>query len=134
MLTDPEQEALRKKYFPRVPWTEDGPVRRRYLTKAASGEDVIAELVRLAQAERFIAPGRQAVMGNAAACLESFRRRGGEDTVLIFGSGLDAHWCDLALGTADDEGWQEMIVRSEEAENLIALAHAVGALRFRKAE
>ena len=135
ILTDPFQEHMRKKYFPRVAWTEDGPVRRRYLTKAESGESVIAELVRLAQAERFIEPGQEAVLGNAEACLAAFRKRTEDDTIaMVFGNGLDAHWCDLALGEPDSELWQELIVRSEEGETLIALAHARGVLRFRKAQ
>ena len=135
VLKDEALEALRRKYFPRVPWTEQGPVRRRYRTKAASGADVAAELVRLAQSERFIEPGQSAVMGNAGACLVAFRKRVEDSSIaMIFGQGLDAHWCDLALGAPDADGWQEMIVRSEEAENLIALAHAVGVLRFKRAE
>ena len=133
MLTEQEQEALRKKYFPRVPWTEQGPVRRRYLTKAASGESVVDELVRLAQAEQFIGPGQNGVLGSAEVCLEAFRKRAEDSTVaMIFGQELSAHWCDLALGEPDAEGWQELIVRSEEGENLIALAHARGVLRFRR--
>lgn len=135
-LEDEALEALRRKFFPRVPWTERGPVRRRYRVKAASGsENAEAELIRLAYNERFIEPGQSAVMGNAEACLDAFRERVTDSAIaMVFGKGLDAHWCDLSLDEPDEEGWQEMIVRSEEAENLIALAHAVGALRFRKAE
>lgn len=134
-LEDSELEALRRKYFPRVPWTGQGPVRRRYRVRAAKGGSAAAALVRLAQEEQFIEPGQEAVLGNAAACLAAFRKRAAGGTVaMVFGQGLDANWCDLALGETDEEGWQEMIVRSEEAENLIALAHAAGALRFRKAE
>ncbi len=132
IFDDPELEALRKKFFPRIPWTGEGPVRRRYMAKAAwEGQTVAEALEDLALAEGFIAPGGRAVTGDGEECLAAFRDRGGEDT-LIFGEGLDAVWCDLALGPADEEGWQALIVRSEEAENLTALAHAVGAVRFKK--
>ncbi len=132
IFDDPALEALRKKFFPRVPWTGEGPVRRRYMAKAAEEGKTVAEaLEALALAEGFIAPGGRAVAGDGEACLAAFRDRGGEDT-LIFGEGLDVVWCDLALGPADEEGWQALIVRSEEAENLTALAHAAGAVRFRK--
>ncbi len=132
VLSDPALEALRKKLFPRIPWTAEGPVRRRYRAKAAAeGRTVAGALEALALSEGFLAPGGRTVTGGAAQCLEAFRRRGTED-VLVFGQGLDAVWCDLALGPADADGWQEMLVRSEEAENLVALAHARGAVRFRK--
>ena len=135
VFEDEALEALRKKYFPRIPWTERGPVRRRYLTRAAAGENVVAALVRLAQQEQFIEPGQNAVLGNAGACLAAFQRRGSDSTIaMVFGTDLDAHWSDLALGAPDGDGWQEIIVRSEEGENLIALAHATGVLRFKKAE
>lgn len=129
----PIEQALKKKYFPRIPWTEDGPVRRRYRVRAAEGQAVTEALRSLAAAEGFTAPDRPAVTGGADACLAAFRDRGTDSGAgLVIGLGLDAYWCDLALGAPDDEGWQEMIIRSETAENLIALAHAVGALRFRK--
>lgn len=134
-LEDEALEALRRKYFPRVPWTEQGPVRRRYRVKAAEGESAAAELIRLAQNERFIEPGQSAVMGNARACLDAFGKKAADSSIaMVFGQGLDAHWCDIAFGPADEEGWQEMIIRSEEGENLIALANAAGVLRFRRAE
>ena len=114
IFDDPALEALRKKYFPRVPWTGAGPVRRRYLAKAVgAGQTVAGALEALALAEGFIAPSGHAVTGGPETCLAAL-------------------WCDLALGPADADGWQEMIVRSEEAENLVALAHAVGAAWFRK--
>ncbi len=126
-------EALRRKHFPRVPWGPEGPVRRRYRAQAAEpGRTVEDALTALAKAEGFIGPGREAVSGDAAACLAAFRERGGEDT-LVFGRGPDAVWCDFALGPAGEDGWQELIVRTETAENLTALAHAVGAVRFKKA-
>ena len=132
VFDDPALEALRKRYFPRVPWTEHGPVRRRYLARAArEGQTVAEALEALALAEGFIAPGGKAVISGPETCLAAMENLDGEET-LIFGQGLDAHWCDLALGPADGDGWQELIVRSEQAENLAALAHAVGAVRFRK--
>ena len=132
IFDDPALEALRRKYFPRVPWGPDGPVRRRYMARTAAGhQTVAAALEALALSEGFIAPGGRAVIGDAAACLAALQSQGEAET-LIFGRGLDALWCDLALSPADPEGWQEMIVRSEQAENLIALAHATGAVRFRK--
>ena len=132
VFDDPALEALRKKYFPRVPWTGAGPVRRRYLAKAAeAGRTVAGALEALALAEGFIAPGGRAIVGGPEACLAALQNMGEAET-LVFGEGLDALWCDLALGPADDDGWQEMLVRSEQAENLAALAHAVGAVRFRK--
>ena len=130
VFTDPALEALRKKYFPRVPWTDEGPVRRRYLARA-EGQSVAAALEALALSEGFIATGGRAVTGGAEACLAAFRDRAGEET-MVFGNSLDALWCDLALSAPDADGWQTLIVRSETAENLIALAHAVGAVRFRR--
>lgn len=132
----PLEMALKKKYFPRVPWTEEGPVRRRYRVRAAEdGRTASAALTELAGQEGFTAPDRPAVAGDAVACLAAFRDRMPEcGAGLVIGWGLDAFWCDLALGPADAEGWQELIVRSETAENLVALAHAAGALRFRKSE
>lgn len=133
IFEDEALEALRRKFFPRVPWTEAGPVRRHYFARAArDGQTVAQTLEALAIAEGFIGPGLQAITGDGAACLEAFRRRGQTD-ILVFGLGLDACWCDFAFGPVDGEGWQEVLVRSEEAENLTALAHAVGAVRFRKA-
>jgi hypothetical protein len=135
MLTDEEQAALRKKYFPRVAWTEQGPVRRRYLVQTVTpGADVFQTLIDLAQREWFIEPGQRAVVGDADQTLTAFRDRATDKTVgMVFGTELGAHWCDLALSVPDAEGWQTMIVRSEEAENLIALAHNEGLLRFRRA-
>ena len=130
VFEDAALEALRKKYFPRVPWGAEGPVRRRYMARA-EGRSVEQALEALALAEGFIAPGGRAVTRDAAACLEALRARGAAET-LLFGRGLDAVWCDLALGAPDGEGWQELIVRSEEAENLVALANALGAVRFKK--
>jgi hypothetical protein len=135
MLTNEEQAALRKKYFPRVSWTEQGPVRRVYLVRTVTpGADVIQTLIALAQREWFIEPGQRAVVGNADQTLLAFRSRATDKTVgMIFGAELGAHWCDLALGAPDEDSWQTMIVRSEEAENLVALAHNEGLLRFRRA-
>ncbi len=133
IFEDEALEALRRKYFPRVPWTEAGPVRRHYFARAArEGQTVAGTLEALAMDEGFIGPGLRAVIGDEAACLGAFRQRG-ETDVMVFGLGPDVCWCDIALGPADGEGWQEMLVRSEEAENLVALAHAVGAVRFRRA-
>ena len=130
IFDDPALEALRKRYFPRIPWTDEGPVRRRYMAKA-EGKTVAQALEGLALSEGFIAPGERAVTGGPEACLAAMQARGERDT-LIFGDGADAVWCDLALGPADGDGWQMLIVRSEEAENLTALAHNLGAVRFRR--
>ena len=133
VFADDALEGLRRKFFPRIPWTEAGPVRRRYGARATEpGQTVEGALTALAKAEGFIGPDQQAVSGGADACLAAFRTRGERD-ILVFGHGLDAVWCDFALGPAGEDGWQELIVRSEEAENLTALAHAVGAVRFRPA-
>ena len=130
VFTDPALEALRRRYFPRVPWGPEGPVRRRYLARA-EGRTVADALQALALAEGFIDPGGRAVLGGPEECLAAFRQRGGEES-MVFGRGLDALWCDLALSEPDAEGWQTLVVRSETAENLVALAHAVGAVRFKK--
>ncbi len=133
IFDDPALEALRRKYFPRVPWGPDGPVRRRYMARTAAGhQSVAAALEALALSEGFIAPGGRAVTGDAAACLAAFRQRAGGEDELVFGQGLDALWCDLALSDPDPDGWQTLIVRSEQAENLVALAHATGAVKFKK--
>ena len=127
-------EALKKKYFPRVPWTEDGPVRRLYRARAAEG-GVLAVLAALAEREGFTEPGQETVSGGAEECLAAFQRKAaGEPVGMIFGETLAAHWCDIAADPPDGDGWQRMIVRSEEGENLTALAHNEGLLQFRKAE
>ena len=132
VFAEDDLEALRRKYFPRVPWGPAGPVRRRYRARAAEpGRSLEEALTALAKAEGFIGPGREAISGGPEACLGAFRDRNGQDT-MVFGHGLDAVWCDFALGPVGEDGWQELIVRSEEAENLTALAHAVGAARFRR--
>ena len=134
IFADEALEALRRKYFPRVPWTERGPLRRRYMTRPTGDADAIEALIALAREEAFIGPGQHAVTGGADVCLSAFQTRVQDGTVaMIFGDELAAHWCDLALGPADDDGWREMLVRSEEGENLIALAHARGVLQFKKA-
>ena len=133
MMLTPEEMALRKRYFPRVPWGPDGPVRRRYRVRAAEGVSPSEALAALAEAEGFTAPDRPWVEGDGAVCLAAFQDRLPESGAgLVIGRGLDAYWCDLALGAPDSEGWQELIVRSETGENLIALAHGMGTLRFRK--
>jgi hypothetical protein len=135
MSTDEEQKALRKKYFPRVAWTEDGPVRRVYRVKASRPESaVIDTLIDLARREWFIEPDQRAVVGDGEAAWAAFRSRGTDKSVgMIFGTTTAAHWCDLALDEPDGEGWQRLVVRSEEAENLIALAHNESLLCFRRA-
>ena len=128
-----DTEALKKKYFPRVPWTEDGPVRRVYLARAEAG-GVLAALAALAEREGFTEPGQETVAGGAEACLAAFERKAaGAPVGMIFGEALAAHWCDIAADPPDADGWQRMIVRSEEGENLTALAHNEGLLQFRKA-
>lgn len=137
MLTKEEQEALRKKYFPRVPWTELGPVRRTYLVRTAAGasEAVTEAVAALAEREGFIEPGQRAVIGDADAALAAFRARPADAAIgMIFGTEAAAHWCDISVDPPGEDGWQRMLVRSEEGENLIALAHAEGILRFRRAE
>ena len=132
MLTNEEEAALRKKYFPRVTWTENGPVRRLYKTCPTGEGDALSILLALAERELFIAPGQRAVTGGAEACLDAFRNKAADKSIaMIFGAGLDAHWCDIALEPAE-EGWQLMVVRSEEGENLVALAHSEGLLRFKR--
>jgi hypothetical protein len=135
MLTNEEQEALRKKYFPRVNWTEEGPVRRVYLVQPTQADTTVLEaLTALARREWFIEPEQQAVVGDADQTLEAFCRRKTDKTVgMIFGVTTKAVWCDLAVDDPDETGWQRLIVRSEEAENLIALAHGENVLRFRRA-
>ncbi len=135
MLTNEELAALKKKYFPRVPWTEEGPVRRVYRVIAAQDGDVLSVLAELAVREGFTGPEERAVIGDAAACLDAFREKAAGGAVgMIFGAELSAHWCDIAAGKADADGWRKLIVRSEEGENLTALAHNEGLLRFRRAE
>ena len=132
VFADPTLEALRKRFFPRVPWGKQGPVRRRYLARAAQeGQTVAQALEALALSEGFIAPGGRAVCGGADTCLDAFRQWDGTDR-LVFGLGPDVYWCDLALGEPDGDGWQQLIVRSEQAENLVALANALGAVQFRR--
>lgn len=137
MLTDEEYRTLKKKFFPRVAWTENGPVRREYLVKPAAGEGTPAEdvLAELARREGFTGPGQQTVTGGAEDTLAAFRAKArGEAVGMVFGTALSACWCDIAAGAPDGEGWQRLIVRSEEGENLVALAHCEGLLRFRRAE
>jgi len=130
-----EREALKKKYFPRVPWTDKGPVRRRYLARPADGSATAQEaLARLAEREGFTEPGQHAVTGGADEAYAAFRRKSSDRTVgMIFGTEAAAHWCDIACAPADADGWQELIVRSEDGENLTALAHNEGVLAFRRA-
>ncbi|MCD7748597.1 MAG: hypothetical protein LUH42_00925 [Oscillospiraceae bacterium] len=126
-----EEQRLQKKYFPHTPWTEEGPVRRRYLAKAAEG-DALDALKALAEAELLL-PGEKIMTADGPEALALLRRRdGGEPLALILGRGLDACWCDLALSLPDADGWQTLLVRSEEGENLTALAHARKALQFRR--
>ena len=135
-ITEEERQALRKKYFPRVEWTAEGPVRRRYLVRGTEpGADALSALTSLAEAEGFTEPGRRTVAGDGAACLEAFREKAaGAEIGMIFGTDTGAHWCDIALGPAEAEDWRKMLVRSEEGENLTALAHNLGLLRFRRGE
>lgn len=135
MLTNEEAAALRKKFFPRVEWTEEGPIRRLYRVRpAAEGTGVTDILLALGEREGFIAPGQSAVTGDAGACFAAFRQKAADRSVtLIFGLEMAAHWCDIAVDVPDGEGWQRMAVRSEEGENLIALAHSEGLLRFKRA-
>ncbi len=134
MTLTPVEQALRKRYFPRIPWGPEGPVRRRYRVRAAEeGVSPSEALAKLAEAEGFTAPDRPWIEGDGAVCLAAFQDRPGESEAgLVIGRGLDVYWCDLALGAPDSDGWQELIVRSETGENLIALAHGMGTLRFRK--
>ena len=58
VFADPTLEALRKRFFPRVPWGQQGPVRRRYLARAArEGQTVAQALEALALSEGFITTG-----------------------------------------------------------------------------
>ena len=134
MLNEEEYNALRKKMFPRVAWTELGPVRRMYRAKAADETKTVLEtLSALAKQEGFTAPGLSGVTGGADETLEALlRKAAGDDPGMVFGTQAQAHWCDIALDAPDAEGWQRLIVRSEEGENLVALAHNLGLLRFRK--
>lgn len=131
-----EHEALKKKYFPRVPWTVNGPVRRRYMARPMDGSASVTEaLAALARREGFTEAGQRAVCGGAEETFAAFRRKPEDSAIgMIFGTETAAHWCDIACGAPDPEGWQLLLVRSEEGENLTALAHAEGVLRFRKAE
>lgn len=131
-MTQDERAALIKKYFPRVPWTDDGPVRRQYLAKAVSGGDVTAALAALAEREGFTEPGQRTVTGDADVCLAAFRAKSSGGVGMILGMEIAAHWCDIAADRPDADGWQPLIVRSEEGENLLALAHGEGLLRFRR--
>lgn len=136
MLTNEERAALQKKYFPRVPWTERGPVRRMYLVRSAESvtDTPLGSLASLAAREGFTEPDQRSVSGGAEVTLEAFRERArGAAVGMIFGTETAAHWCDIALDAPDGDGWQRLIVRSEEGENLVALAHAEGLLRFRRA-
>ncbi len=133
MLTMEEEAALRKKYFPRVTWGENGPVRRLYWVAPVEAGTVLEILRALGEREGFIAPGQRAVTGGAEECLAAFRGKAADPTIaLVFGDGLDSHWSDIALAPAE-EGWQLMAVRSEEGENLVSLAHCEGLLRFKRA-
>ena len=129
-----EEQKLKKKFFPRVPWTEEGPVRREYLVRAAdgSGTDAGALLAKLAVEFGFC---DTTVSGDAGVCRKSFAdRAAGENTGLIIGTEAAAVWCDLSVCDAAEAGWQRLIVRSEQAENLTALAHEEELLRFRRAQ
>ena len=128
-----DTEALKKKYFPRVPWGDDGPVRRIYRARA-EGADVLAVLADLAEREGFTEPGQTTVLGGAEECLAAFARKAaGEPVGMVFGTELAAHFCDVALGPPDADGWRLFVVRSEEGENLTALAHNEGLIQFKKA-
>ena len=132
IMSTEEETALRRKYFPRVSWTELGPVRRLYRVRPAGEGTALAALLALAERAGFIAPGQRAVIGGAAECLAAFRRRAADPSVaLVFGDSMAAHWSDISLAPAE-EGWQLMAVRSEEGENLIALANGEGLLRFKR--
>lgn len=130
ILDDPQQEALRKKYFPHVEWTIQGPVRRKYRARAASGGGVVQALETLARREEFIAPGETVATCDAGQSYAVFQAAIGRET-MVFGTELAAVWCDLAAGPPDENGWQPLLVRSEEAENLIALANATGDVLFK---
>ncbi len=134
-LTEEERKALQKRYFPRVPWGDQGPVRRRYKVRNADGVpgSPTDALIALAKDAHFIAPDQHAVTGGPEEGLEAFRHKAEDPSIgMIFGDSIDAHWCDIAVEAPDPEGWHRLIVRSEEGENLIALAHEEGLLRFRR--
>lgn len=135
MIGQDEIAALRKKYFPHVPWTDLGPVRRRYLAKPLDGSGSVEEaLSRLARREGFIEPGQRDVCGGEEETFAAFREKPSDTSIgMIFGTEKAAHWCDIACGAKDAEGYQELLVRSEDGENLTALAHAEGVLQFRRA-
>ena len=46
---------------------------------------------------------------------------------------LDELFCDIAADPPDTQGWQRYLVRTEEGENLTALAYGEGLLQFKKA-
>ena len=128
-----DPDKLKQKYFPRVPWTEDGPVRRIYRARA-EGSDVLAVLAALAEREGFTEPGQTTVLGGAEECLVAFERKAAGGPVgMVFGAETAAHFCDVAVGPPDADGWRRFIVRSEEGENLTALAHNEGLIQFKKA-
>lgn len=128
-----EREALKKRYFPRVPWTENGPVRRMY--RARGEGPVLAVLAALAEREGFTAPAERTVVGGAEDCLAALQAKAaGAPVGMVFGTEAAAHWCDIAAEPPDPQGWQTLLVRSEEGENLAALAYNEGLLRFRRAE
>lgn len=136
MLTDEERTALEKKYFPRVEWTALGPARRVYeaRTAAETPGGVTAALAGLAVEAGFIEPGQRAVTGGPEETLEALRRKGADRSIgMVFGDSAQAHWCDIAVEPPGAGGWQRLVIRSEEGENLVALAHAEGVLRFRRA-
>lgn len=134
-VTDSDFERMKKKFFPRVPWTDEGPVRRMYLARPSGQTDILSVLEELAVREGFADARRRCVRGGAEPCLEAFCEKAGEGTVgLILGEEPAAHWCDVAVGIPREDGWQKLIVRSEEGENLTALAHNEGVLRFRRLE
>ncbi len=137
MLTNENQKTLRNKYFPHVPWTELGPVRRVYLAKAAEDNapgGVIGVLEALARREGFLEPQQIAVIGDGDTAAAAFCRKPADNSVgMIFGTDASAHWCDIAADAPDGDGWQRLIVRSEEGENLTALSYDKGLLRFRPA-
>ena len=131
-LTDEVLAAMKKKYFPRIPWTENGPVRRVFYTRAEQ-DNVFEVLTRLAESYGFTETGKKTVTGNASDAFSAFYAKAhGEAVGMIFGNELNAYWCDLAVGSPDAEGWRKLVIRSEEGENLIALAHNEELLSFRR--
>lgn len=126
-----DRAALQKKYYPHTPWTAEGPVRRQYM---ATAEEGVLEALSALAAREFLAPEERAVTGDGAECLALLRQKeAGAAIGLILGRGADAFWCDIAALPREADGWQRLLVRTEEGENLIALAHARGAIRFRRA-